>query len=84
MLAASVAQMIDSHRLADQLALIPRIGLTANQILAEIASSAAVDTPIITISVRDRYAARAALLADSAASTISNSIRQTRTLVMAA
>ncbi len=70
MLASAVADMINSHRLADEVVQSLHVGLSADQLLDEMRASAANDTPIVTIDVRDGNPRLAARIANVAASTI--------------
>jgi capsular exopolysaccharide synthesis family protein len=70
MLAASVADMLNSHRVAAEVLTASSARLSQDQLLSEMKASAAVDTPIVTIEVRDNSPTFAQQLANAAASAI--------------
>lgn len=70
MLAATVANMIDSHRVAGAVLHSTNLLLTESGLLAEIQATAAADTPIVSIDVHDASPQRASLLANAVASEI--------------
>ncbi len=69
-LASAVADMINSHRVADRVLATTRSRLSADDLLAELNASASSSTPMVTVSVKDTSPAQAARLADAAASAI--------------
>jgi capsular polysaccharide biosynthesis protein len=70
MLSAAFADMINTHRVADEVVGASNLGLTAEQVATELKASASTDTPIVTIVARDTLPRRAALLANAAAAAI--------------
>src|SRR5437667_449676 len=68
MLATATTDIIMSHRVAGLIIRAAHLGMTSNALLREMQASSSPTTPVVTIVVRDHSAARAALIANTAAS----------------